>query len=208
MRKIDEAKFALKRQLILEAAGRCFGRDGFQGASISSICAEAGVSPGHLYHYFASKDAIIGGIVDNVLEHLTEQLAAVADRKDFVPALVAEIERAASDAEHGCPSKRLPLEMMAAARRSPAVAELFATHSLRFRGVLSNVLREAQARGKVDPDLDSDVAATLLLSVMDGTESFRLRDPELDPAVAFSMLTTMISRFLTPQRGDQEPTGP
>jgi TetR/AcrR family transcriptional repressor of uid operon len=41
MRKIDPVKHEEKRQEILEAAGRCFARKGFQGATISDICAEA-----------------------------------------------------------------------------------------------------------------------------------------------------------------------
>ncbi len=55
MRKLDPVKHEEKRREILAAAGRCFARDGFRGASISQICAEAGISSGHLYHYFASK---------------------------------------------------------------------------------------------------------------------------------------------------------
>ncbi|EFG4742194.1 helix-turn-helix transcriptional regulator, partial [Escherichia coli] len=45
-----------RRQEILAAAHRCFLRHGLQGASISMICKEAAMSPGHLYHYFPSKD--------------------------------------------------------------------------------------------------------------------------------------------------------
>ena len=38
-----------RRQEILAAAHRCFLRHGLQGASISMICKEAAMSPGHLY---------------------------------------------------------------------------------------------------------------------------------------------------------------
>lgn len=41
-------------QRILDAARACFVRHGFQGASMQQICAEAGMSPGALYRYFAS----------------------------------------------------------------------------------------------------------------------------------------------------------
>ena len=68
MRKVDRAKYDEKRQHILEAAEGCFQRDGFRGASISDICAAAGMSPGHLYHYFDSKEAIIEAIFESRLE--------------------------------------------------------------------------------------------------------------------------------------------
>ena len=42
MRKLDPVRHEQRRREILAAAGRCFARDGFRGASISDICAEAG----------------------------------------------------------------------------------------------------------------------------------------------------------------------
>ena len=60
----DPVKHEQKRGEILGAALRCFIRDGFRGASTTDICAEAGISPGHLYHYFPSKVAIIEAMID------------------------------------------------------------------------------------------------------------------------------------------------
>ena len=51
-------------QRILEAAKACFVRSGFQGASMQQICAEAGMSPGALYRYFPSKEAIVEAICE------------------------------------------------------------------------------------------------------------------------------------------------
>ena len=49
-------------QRVLEAAKTCFVRSGFQGASMQEICAQADMSPGALYRYFPSKEAIIEAI--------------------------------------------------------------------------------------------------------------------------------------------------
>src|SRR6187401_2532903 len=51
-------------QRIMDAAKTCFVRSGFQGASMQQICAEAGMSPGALYRYFPSKEAIIEAICE------------------------------------------------------------------------------------------------------------------------------------------------
>ncbi len=48
-----------RRVQILDAARACFASAGFHGASMHQICAEARMSPGALYRYFPSKDAII-----------------------------------------------------------------------------------------------------------------------------------------------------
>src|SRR3546814_14379418 len=48
-----------RRDQVLDAAEACFRREGFHAASVNRIAAEAGMSVGHLYRYFDSKDDII-----------------------------------------------------------------------------------------------------------------------------------------------------
>jgi TetR/AcrR family transcriptional regulator, transcriptional repressor of bet genes len=48
-----------RRQSLVEATARCLARHGAQGVSVRIICAEAGVSPGLLRHYFDGIDDAI-----------------------------------------------------------------------------------------------------------------------------------------------------
>ncbi|MCB0187730.1 MAG: TetR/AcrR family transcriptional regulator, partial [Caldilineaceae bacterium] len=48
-----------KRTAILNATLRLISRHGFHGTAMSKVAAEAGVSAGIIYHYFASKDDLI-----------------------------------------------------------------------------------------------------------------------------------------------------
>jgi AcrR family transcriptional regulator len=48
-----------RRQSLIEAAARVLAERGAAGASVRVICAEAGVSPGLLRHYFDGIDALI-----------------------------------------------------------------------------------------------------------------------------------------------------
>jgi AcrR family transcriptional regulator len=64
----------VRRLDMIEATARVLARHGASGASVRTICAEAGVSPGLLRHYFDGVDALIaatyahvGERVDNVL---------------------------------------------------------------------------------------------------------------------------------------------
>ena len=52
-----------RQDQILQAAARCFVEEGFHGASMSRIAKRAKMSPGHIYHYYDSKEAIITEIV-------------------------------------------------------------------------------------------------------------------------------------------------
>ncbi|ALG13490.1 ScbR family autoregulator-binding transcription factor [Kibdelosporangium phytohabitans] len=52
------------RATILDAAATVFDRQGFVGASLSDILAEAGVTKGALYFHFASKEELAHALVD------------------------------------------------------------------------------------------------------------------------------------------------
>ena len=91
MRKVDPVKHEAKRLEILQAAGRCFLRDGFRGASVSSICKEAGISAGHLYHYFDNKEAMIEAMIETELSRAA--ILRVAPTADPVVVLLEEFER-------------------------------------------------------------------------------------------------------------------
>ncbi|MCB0123896.1 MAG: helix-turn-helix transcriptional regulator, partial [Caldilineaceae bacterium] len=59
MPKVTEAHSAARRQQIIDAAYRCFARKGLNQTTMRDIYGEAQLSPGAVYHYFDSKDAII-----------------------------------------------------------------------------------------------------------------------------------------------------
>lgn len=53
-----------KRRQIIEGAKRCFLRLGFEAASMNDIAAEAAVSKGTLYVYFADKEDLFAALCD------------------------------------------------------------------------------------------------------------------------------------------------
>jgi TetR/AcrR family transcriptional repressor of bet genes len=58
-RSFTRAEPDARRQSLIEAAARVLAERGAGGASVRTICAEAGVSPGLLRHYFDGIDALI-----------------------------------------------------------------------------------------------------------------------------------------------------
>lgn len=51
-----------RRESILEAALGCFVERGFHGTAMPQIAARAGVAAGTIYHYFASKEALVNAL--------------------------------------------------------------------------------------------------------------------------------------------------
>jgi TetR/AcrR family transcriptional regulator len=73
-----------KREAILHRAAIAFARDGYDRASMAGLAAECGVSKALLYHYYASKEALLFGILSNHLQALVDVVEA-ADAPDRPP---------------------------------------------------------------------------------------------------------------------------
>jgi TetR/AcrR family transcriptional repressor of uid operon len=200
MRTLDPVKHDVKRQEILAAAARCIVRDGFRGASTADICAEAGISPGHLYHYFPSKEAILTDLAAAGLDQIAARFATMMQSDDAIGALIAEIGRHKGSKKdpQALARSRMILEMLAEAGRNPAIAKIVHKSSATLLAVLADFVRSGQARGQIDPALDSDVAAGMILSVMDGMRTLAIRNPDADMGASLDMLQILIARFLSP----------
>ena len=55
-----------RRNQILDAAQRCFKKQGFHKTTLRDIAQEFGMSAGHIYNYFSSKDEIFRTVVQPV----------------------------------------------------------------------------------------------------------------------------------------------
>jgi len=65
MPKVTEQHREARRAQILNAARRCFVRQGFHETSMQELLAEAGLSSGAVYGYFSSKDELIVAIAED-----------------------------------------------------------------------------------------------------------------------------------------------
>jgi AcrR family transcriptional regulator len=106
MARTRASDYDRKRQGILSRSATLFAAHGYTGTSISMIAEACGVSKALMYHYYASKDAVL---FDLLSEHL-QQLVAVAeaasrssqDGKEKLFAISAALLEAyrGADAEH------------------------------------------------------------------------------------------------------------
>jgi TetR/AcrR family transcriptional regulator, transcriptional repressor of aconitase len=54
--KVSEEHRTARREEILDAARRCFGRFGYEGATVARLEEETGLSRGAIFNYFANKE--------------------------------------------------------------------------------------------------------------------------------------------------------
>jgi len=66
----QQALSETRRALVLDAARAVFEEQGLEGASIREIARRAGYTPGAIYSYFESKEAIYGALLGESLDRL------------------------------------------------------------------------------------------------------------------------------------------
>ena len=81
----QEEKNRKSREHILEYAFEEFAEQGYQGASVNTICAAGRISKGLLYHYYADKDALYLACVEKCYQELTTALSDVLDIGTVTP---------------------------------------------------------------------------------------------------------------------------
>jgi AcrR family transcriptional regulator len=84
----DSPQAEAARSRLLEATCRCLERDGFGGASISAIAAEAGVSRQTVYRYFPGREELairaVFATAASLQEKIASQVALLSDPADVI----------------------------------------------------------------------------------------------------------------------------
>lgn len=154
-------------QRILTAAKACFVRSGFQGASMQEICAEADMSPGALYRYFSSKEAIIEAICEADRREDAALFEAVTAQADVVEGLVLG---AMTHIRHVHETNAAPLfaQICAESMRNGAVDSTCRNHVEQVQAMFRGYLDRAGRRGEIDPPVELDIVVPVLMAIAHG----------------------------------------
>lgn len=166
MRTRNEDLNEARRVAILKAATGCFVQSGFQGTSMKDICTAAEMSPGTLYHFFASKDDIIAGIIEKERGETRDLVAPMAEADDIVSALFDALDALAkliTDTD-----LRLHTEVTAEILRQPKLTEQAQQADQEAIDALAAALRLAQKKGTIDRSIDCKATAITISALIDG----------------------------------------
>src|SRR4030095_262997 len=140
-----EAKKDLKRQRILDAAKRRFGRLGLRATTMQDIAQEAGVAVGTIYQFFPDKDALMLAWVDEHRQLIRAQWEDVVGRRGAADDKLREFIR-------------VLFHTVRAVREEPAISEItrvvlrlapqsIAEMTLTARGYIRTILEVGQGNG-------------------------------------------------------------
>ena len=185
-----------RREHILDAAEECFGRTGFHRTTMHDICREAGISPGALYVYFDSKEALIAGICERDRAEFAERFDQLAEAQDFMQALRSLGEQ--YFLEEPAHSHRMCIEIGLESTRNPRVGEIFQRFDRYIADSFEKLFGRMQAEGRIAPSLDIPAVAKAFTIVCDGMFWRRAVDPAFDPMAAMPAVLQLIGALLNP----------
>lgn len=184
-----------RRRQILDAAIACFRRRGFHQATMAEICAEADISAGALYRYFASKAEIIAAIAEDHRGESDSAFLRTAETDGLIPALYMSARDFFQKFADG--DGALIADIMAEAMRDDALsASLRKTddHSVQL---FVKAITAAQARREISVTLDPKEAAETLFATIEGIGLRRAFLRNTDPEAAVAQFCSIAERYLS-----------
>ena len=181
-----------KPQQIIDAAVRVFARTGYYNSRVSDIAREAGIASGTIYLYFKTKEEILVTL-------FREKMAA------WVALVRREVAR---ETDPVTKIRRIVALHFTMIERNPDLAEVVqvelrqgqkffrgaSAHEVSaYFGVITDVLEEGIAAGRIRKDLPAKIATKMLFGAMDqlatswvlGKRAYRLSDAAEPVATIF-----------------------
>ncbi|MGL5733946.1 MAG: TetR/AcrR family transcriptional regulator [Beijerinckiaceae bacterium] len=194
MPKISPQRQTQRRDQILDAAERCFGRAGFHPTTMAEICREAGVSAGGAYLYFKSKEELIAGIIERDRTRMASDFAALATAPDLIAALEALTRQFLfHEPEH---RRRMMMEINVESLRNPAIQPACLAADRDVLRIFRDALAAQVAAGRIRPRHDIDVLAEVLMVMGEGLFTRATIDKQFDPERALPVFLETVALLI------------
>ncbi|MCH6257368.1 TetR/AcrR family transcriptional regulator [Puniceicoccaceae bacterium K14] len=154
---------------ILEAAGKLFSKKGIDGASMSDLSVEAGLSKASLYHYFKSKEEIIEALVHRIFscdeswqKELVEASGTAVERLErYVEGVVELVD----ETQILFP---VVLESFARSTRAPSLFQCISGYFEGYLKFFTVILEQGKLRGEFSESFNVEEAALAVLTQIEG----------------------------------------
>lgn len=151
---------ARTRAALVQAARTVFERDGYRHARLTDITAEAHCSTGSFYTYFDNKEEIFAAVLQEVQEEMLHpHVREIAGDEDPIAVIEAANRLYLEAYERNAKLMRLLDEV---ATIDEDVREFRRRRGELFAERNARSIRDLQARGLADPELDPDLTARAL----------------------------------------------
>jgi AcrR family transcriptional regulator len=198
MPKVSDEHKAARRRQILDAAARCFARDGFHRTSMQDIVRESGISAGLVYRYFTGKDDMITAIATEWHDQRQAVLADAEADAEAMPGTYLDLLRAVGDPA-ARERMRLGVQIWAEAVRSPHIAVVARRTIDEPREAAAELLRRA---GEPHPD----GLARVLIAIYQGLQLQTAWDETVDNTAYVAAVQELLRSLSITSAGGQPST--
>jgi AcrR family transcriptional regulator len=207
MSRVTDAYLEARHDEIRNAALRVFVRRGLDAATMQEIATEAGISPGAIYRYYASKEQLAQAVFSLCHEQNRELFEQALSGSGSPLAALVAAGRTVWDRfadPQALPQFTLNIEAaLSAARRPDALADQLHQLHDRLVGELAELTRAAQANGELAPDLDASGFARMLVACVEGLRLLYVeRGGDLDTEGVFEMLRYIVGALAPAGKGE------
>jgi AcrR family transcriptional regulator len=195
----DDARLE-RRQLLIDAAWRCAGRMGYSELTVDDICAEAQVSKGAFYGYFASKQDMLLALLDEDAAELDGLLETLSQRSLSNMSRLRNFAR--EMCERGSDQARVQVrsDLWAAILTEPLIRNRMVEAVGRRRATLRGWIDVAVADGEIT-DIPANAFASVLLALGDGLTLHGSLDPS---GFRWTNIARVLAAIFAGLSGDEE----
>jgi len=182
MPKVTEAHLEARRSQILDAAWACFARKGYHQATMHDICQESGLSPGAVYRYFESKEAILVAINERSQEMgraLVEEARSLAGGPLNTLEVIGQTMLSYFNDPMVETTTRINIEIWPEIIRNDQLRASVREELTFWHRAVAQLLSEAKERGQLKAEVDPASLAALLICAWDGVRHYSLIDPHI-----------------------------
>jgi AcrR family transcriptional regulator len=177
------------RRRVVEATVDVLLLDGVDGATIEDIATASGVAKSTIYRHFGTRAVLLAEAVRScIVEHPTPDTGSLAGD-------LTQLFTRYDDSEETKRLNELLPMLIDASRRDPSIKEVMDDVILERQRPMRTVLKLAQARGEIDPELDLDIAVAMLI----GPFTYRrmVQDAEITDDFVAAVVPGGIAALLT-----------
>jgi AcrR family transcriptional regulator len=192
-----------RKSELVEIAYRLIVQNGLEGFRIRQVAAEAGIDNGTLHYHFPSKEALILGVVDYLMEDLKNNRAV---SKDSEPTALEELRMEFEDIRlrlHHTPEQFIVLSDLAVRSwRDPVVAKIFKKLDDGWHAHLVALLERGVQQGIFRNNLNVPLCARAMMVALRGI-GYQSRLPRRKVDELLSELAAQTERWITAEDAPQ-----
>jgi AcrR family transcriptional regulator len=188
---------------LVEIAYRLIAQNGLEGFRIRQVAAEAEIDNGTLHYHFPSKEALIHGVVDYLMEDLQNNRSV---RSDSNPTALDELHMEFEDIRlrlHSTPEQFIVLNDLAVRSwRDPVVAKMFKKLDDGWHVHLAAMLKRGIQQGIFRKNLNVPLCARAIMVALRGI-GYQSRLPPRKIDELLSELARQTEHWITPENAPQ-----